>query len=133
MKSLTFVVVCIIVCLAGAGCGGGSNPFIAQKGNYAGTWQSGILADSGQMTLSVQGSGQATGTMTDTGTGAINGIVTATLLSDGTFSGTVQYGSNTPIIMSGNLNVNSGGHLAGTVTEFMTGNGYAVTVDLAPQ
>lgn len=133
MKSLTATVVCLIVCWIAGGCGGAGSPFIAQAGNFSGTWKSAALADSGLMTLAVQGGGQVTGTMTDTGTGATDGVVNATILSDGTFNGTIQFGGGTALILSGKLNINGNGHLAGTVTEFAVGNGFPLTVDLAPQ
>jgi hypothetical protein len=132
VKSLTAIVVCFLVCLMVGGCGGAGSPLIPQTGNFSGTWQSVALADSGAMTLAVQGNGQTTGTMTDTGTGQIDGLITATMLADGTFNGTVQFGSDNALILSGKLNLNGNGHLAGTITEFKIGNGFAITVDLAP-
>jgi len=121
----------IAAALAMAGCGGnGQTPFVPDEGSYSGTWTSTALNDNGVMTLSIQPNGTATGTMTDVVQNATNGVVQGQVQNDGTFSGIVQYGSGGPMVIMGNLSANGSGHLGGTLTEYINGLGYSLTVDL---
>jgi hypothetical protein len=122
----------ILWTLGGCG-GGGQEPFVPDKGSYSGTWTSTALSDSGTMALTVQADGTTTGTMTDVAQNATNGVVQGKVQDDGTFAGTIEIAGGSAAVTTGQLTTNSFGHLAGTLTEYVYGSDYALTVDLPKQ
>ena len=133
MKAIAAITAIVAVSWALCGCGGsGTTPYVPMKGSYSGTWSSAGLGVNGTMTIVVAADGTVTGTATEAVPYRTDGSVSAQILYDGTCNGTWQFGSDTPVIFTGTLHRVSG-HLTGTLTQYVAGQGDALVVDLAPQ
>src|SRR5579871_3408101 len=109
----------LLVGVVSAGCGDGnaSSPF---AGNWAGTWSRPGTGATGTLSGSIGSSGSFTGSVHDNSTGQ-NGTFTGSLANNGSVSLTESY-PNQIVTGKGTLAINSGGHLAGTIQEFVGGN-----------
>lgn len=125
------------VCIAAgmlllAGCGGGTSSSSGTsgtgslfEGSFAGTYSSTQSQNSGAATLSIDSTGQISGTVVDpvNGSGTMTGSVTSVGSSSGSFTypqaGTISYSGSFTLV---------GKTLTGTLQETIGGQPYTVTL-----
>lgn len=100
------------------GCGGSGGGFSLTRavGSFGGGFQSNDGSDSGNLTLNIDGSGNATGTITndaDSRTGTVTGTVDA----GGNYNLNVDYNQGTDSTISGNFDFGSNSSLHSNYTE----------------
>ena len=121
MKHLIKTSLAFAVMVALVGCAGNGGPTLFSDtdfvGDWSGTWTSNsTLAGSGTAMVSIDEDGNFTGTSVQTG-GSSPATLTGTMMVNGTFSGTLQFSSGSPIAATGTFTNPSTNTLTGTLIQ----------------